>query len=67
MLSGVNMAFPNGAMAYGKSGSNEEPVFADEVIGFLKTVKDSPAADDYTPAEDVTHSVGFGGVERNMV
>ena len=61
MLSGVNMAFTNGAMECGKSSSIEELVFADEVIGFLKVVNESQPVDEYHLAEDIINNVGPGG------
>lgn len=61
MLSGVNMAFTNGALECGKSSCVEELVFADEVIGFLKMVLDGTAVDEETLAEEVMNNVGPGG------
>lgn len=60
MLSGVNMAFTNGALESGKSSCVEELVFADEVIGFLKTILDGTAVDEDTLAEEVMNNVGPG-------
>ena len=61
MLSGVNMAFTNGAMECGKSSSIEELIFADEAIGFIKTIVSGQAVDEYTLAEEIINGVGPGG------
>ncbi|MDO4542079.1 MAG: trimethylamine methyltransferase family protein, partial [Bacillota bacterium] len=45
----------------GKSSSIEELIFADEVVGFLKTIVNGQPVDEYTLAEEVINKVGPGG------